>query len=57
MKVRCAFTKMMDVDLLVPHPMNPNGHGEKQIELLSKILNHQGWMDITQFLQYGMEIL
>jgi DNA modification methylase len=34
---------MVDVDLLVPHPLNPNKHGERQIEMLAKIMNHQGW--------------
>lgn len=43
MIVRCAHTEMVDVDLLVPHPLNPNKHGEKQIEMLAKIMKHQGW--------------
>ena len=43
MKVQCAHTEMVDVDLLVPHPLNPNKHGERQIEMLAKIMNHQGW--------------
>lgn len=43
MNVRCAHTEMVDVDLLVPHPLNPNKHGEKQIEMLAKIMKHQGW--------------
>jgi DNA modification methylase len=34
---------MVDVDLLVPHPLNPNKHGERQIEMLAKIMNYQGW--------------
>jgi DNA modification methylase len=43
MKIMCAHTSISDVDLLVPHPLNPNKHGEKQIEMLAKIMNHQGW--------------
>lgn len=43
MKVQCAHTEMVDIDLLVGHPLNPNKHGEKQIEMLAKIMNHQGW--------------
>lgn len=39
----CAFTEMVDVDLLVPNPLNPNKHSDRQIEILSKIMNHQGW--------------
>jgi hypothetical protein len=34
---------MVDIDLLVANPRNPNKHGERQIELLAKIMNHQGW--------------
>lgn len=43
MIVRCAHTEMVDVDLLVEHPLNPNKHGDKQIQMLAKIMNHQGW--------------
>jgi len=41
--VRCSYKEMREVTALVPHPRNPNQHPEKQIELLAKILKHQGW--------------
>lgn len=41
--VKCAFDEMADVDLLVPNPRNPNKHPDNQIQLLAKIMNHQGW--------------
>ena len=34
---------MVDLEALVPNPRNPNTHPEKQIELLAKIIQHQGW--------------
>lgn len=43
MRVNCAHTEIVDVDLLVPHPMNANKHGDRQIDLLAKIMKHQGW--------------
>ncbi|MDF2572054.1 MAG: hypothetical protein K0R55_3658 [Sporomusa sp.] len=41
--VYCAFDELMDVVRLVPNPRNPNQHGNKQIELLAKIIKSQGW--------------
>lgn len=43
MEVQCAHTEIIDIDLLVPNPKNPNKHPKKQIELLAKIMKHQGW--------------
>lgn len=43
MKVQCAHKEMRPVDVLTPHPRNPNKHPKSQIILLAKILNHQGW--------------
>lgn len=34
---------MVDIDLLVPNPRNPNKHPDNQIKLLAKIMAHQGW--------------
>jgi ParB-like chromosome segregation protein Spo0J len=34
---------MVDIATLKPHPANPNTHPEKQIDLLAKIIHHQGW--------------
>jgi hypothetical protein len=43
MEIRCAHTELVDVDLLVPNPRNPNKHPDAQIKLLAKIMAHQGW--------------
>lgn len=43
MEVKCSFTEMVDLDLLVQNPRNPNKHPENQIQLLAKIMRHQGW--------------
>lgn len=42
-KVMCSYEKMEDVEKIVRHPKNPNTHSEKQIYLLMKILEFQGW--------------
>lgn len=41
--VHCAFTELVDVATLQPHPRNPNKHGDRQIALLAKVIRHQGW--------------
>lgn len=43
MNVQCAHTELVDIDLLVPNPLNPNKHPDSQIKLLAKIMAHQGW--------------
>jgi hypothetical protein len=43
MEIKCAHTEVVDIDLLVPNPKNPNKHPQRQIELLAKIMKHQGW--------------
>jgi hypothetical protein len=43
MKVECAYDELIDTDLLVPNPKNPNKHPDNQIKLLAKIMKHQGW--------------
>jgi len=42
-KIQCSHSKLADVDALVENPRNPNKHPKRQIELLAKILKHQGW--------------
>lgn len=42
-KIECAHDEILDIDLLVPNPKNPNKHPQKQIKLLAKIMAHQGW--------------
>jgi DNA modification methylase len=43
MKIDCSYKTLVPIDQLVPHPSNANIHGEKQIEMLAKIMNYQGW--------------
>ena len=42
-KVYCAYDEMMDIAKAVPNPRNPNTHPEKQIKLLAKVIEAQGW--------------
>jgi hypothetical protein len=41
--VHCAFDDMVPIADLKPNPRNPNKHPEKQIALLAKIIQTQGW--------------
>ena len=41
--VHCAFDEMVAVPEIKPNPRNPNRHPPAQIELLAKIIRHQGW--------------
>lgn len=42
-QIHCSYTKLADPTLLVPNPRNPNQHPKRQIELLAKIIQSQGW--------------
>lgn len=41
--VECAHDELVPLEKLVPNPRNPNRHSPKQIDLLAKIIQHQGW--------------
>ncbi|MTV47748.1 DNA modification methylase [Heliobacillus mobilis] len=41
--VHCSYTEQIKVTALLPNPRNPNTHPQAQIELLAKIIKHQGW--------------
>lgn len=41
--IRCAHLRVVDPVELKPHPLNPNVHPPKQIELFIEILKYQGW--------------
>lgn len=41
--MHCSFQELRDPATLTPHPRNPNRHGDRQIEMLSRIIRHQGW--------------
>ena len=43
MKVFCSHTDMVLTDIVKGNPKNPNKHPARQIELLSKIIEKQGW--------------
>ena len=43
MKINCSHTDIVDIDLVIPNPRNPNKHPDNQIKLLAKIMAHQGW--------------
>jgi len=42
-EVHCSHDEMVDLFSLVPNPRNPNTHGQRQIELLAKIIKTYGW--------------
>jgi len=42
-KVYTAHDEMRNIEELKPNPRNPNKHPEKQIDLLAKIIQEQGW--------------
>ncbi|RYD84604.1 MAG: hypothetical protein EOP84_05040, partial [Verrucomicrobiaceae bacterium] len=41
--IHCTHSAIRDPASLVEHPRNPNRHPHKQIELLARIIRHQGW--------------
>lgn len=40
---KCSFTKLANIEELIPNPKNPNTHPQAQIELLAKVLKSQGF--------------
>jgi len=42
-KILCAHTDVFELERLVEHPKNPNKHPDKQVKMLAKIMQHQGW--------------
>lgn len=43
MEINCSYQKLVPIESLVSHPANANKHGDKQIEMLAKIMKYQGW--------------
>lgn len=41
--IHCAFKELRNIATLIFHPRNPNKHPRKQIEILARIIQHQGW--------------
>jgi len=42
-EVKCAYDEMVSVKKLIPNSRNPNKHPKKQIEMLARIIEVQGW--------------
>lgn len=42
-KINCSYTKLLPVSQVIPNDRNTNKHPEKQIKLLAKIIDYQGW--------------
>ena len=42
-KIHCSHSEQVDIVKLVEHPSNPNQHNERQIKLLARIIQAQGW--------------
>lgn len=42
-EVYCSHTEMRATESLVEHPRNYNTHPKEQVNLLAKIIRHQGW--------------
>jgi ParB-like chromosome segregation protein Spo0J len=40
--IKCSYTKIVDIDTIVPNPRNPNKHPQEQIDMLAKIIKYQG---------------
>ena len=43
MKINCTYSVLESVHKIVPNPRNTNKHNQKQIALLAKIIDFQGW--------------
>jgi len=43
LSIHCCYGELRDPAALVEHPRNPNRHPQKQIEMLARIICHQGW--------------
>ena len=42
MRIECSYTKLVNLENLIPHPNNRNKHSQKQIEVLAKIIAKVG---------------
>jgi len=40
--IKCSYSELEQIHKLQPNPKNPNKHPERQIDLLSKIIDYQG---------------
>lgn len=42
MKIKCSYTKLVPINEITYHPLNPNKHSAEQIKRLSEIIKYQG---------------
>lgn len=42
-EIKCQYTKLVNVNAVIPHDKNANKHPEKQVEILAKIIEYQGF--------------
>lgn len=43
MDIKCKYEQLVPIHKLTPNPKNPNKHGDRQIELLAKIIDNTGF--------------
>lgn len=43
MRILCAYTELMDINELTPHPENNNEHPSEQVDALIKVIDFNGW--------------
>jgi hypothetical protein len=43
MHVQCAFTRLVPIGEVKPHPRNPNKHPARQIKMLAALIEFHGW--------------
>lgn len=43
MEIKTDKIKLIDTDSIIPNPRNANNHNDRQIELLAKIIKHNGF--------------
>jgi len=54
-KIKCACDEMVPIGDVKPNPRNPNTHPKRQIELLARIIQYQGWRaPVTVSLRSGL---
>ena len=42
MEVKCAYTKLVKLEKLIPNPLNDNDHKEEHVDLLAKVMEARG---------------
>lgn len=42
MRIECAYSELVELKSIIPHPSNRNRHSQKQVEVLAKIIAKNG---------------